>query len=242
MPLRVDGDQGMATKRSALQRLPVAAVALAAGSAILMLSPSLSAQSEAGAVTTRKPAKANVAASAGLAWSDLSAAQQRALAPLAGSWSGMTDGHKRKWIAQAANHASLSEAEQAKQHERMTDWAALSPAQRAQARLNFARTKALPADEKKAKWDAYQALSAEERRSLAAQGREKPRGAAPATRPVPAQKLATVPQTPAQTRPVRVPAPSAHPAPAAAPATAAAAQAATPATAGPVAEDHAPSQ
>ncbi|MBP7564901.1 MAG: DUF3106 domain-containing protein [Burkholderiaceae bacterium] len=228
----------MATKRSAFRRLPVAAVALAAGSAVLVLSPSLSAQSEAGATAARKPAKASVAAPSGLAWSDLSSAQQRALAPLAGSWSGMTDGHKRKWIAQAANHASLSEAEQAKQHERMTDWAALSPAQRAQARLNFARTKALPADEKKAKWDAYQALSAEERRSLAAQGREKPRGAAPATRPVPAQKLATVPQPPAQARPVRVPAPSAHPAPA----PAVAPHVTAPAAVAPVAEDHAPSQ
>ena len=48
----------------------------------------------------------------------------------------------------------------------MTEWAALSPQQRAQARLNFAEIKRLPADERKAKWEAYQALQPEEKRKL----------------------------------------------------------------------------
>ena len=112
----------------------------------------------------------------------------------------MSEGHKRKWIALSANHASLQPAEQAKQHERMKDWAALSPQQRAQARLNFGQTQALPAEEKKAKWDAYQALSPEERKSLAEKGRQRPAGAAPAVRPVAAQKLATVPAVQPGTR------------------------------------------
>ena len=67
----------------------------------------------------------------------------------------------------------MSGAEQAKLHSRMTEWAALSPQQRTQARLNFAETKQLSPDDKKAKWEAYQALPPEEKRKLAA-GAAKP--------------------------------------------------------------------
>ena len=48
----------------------------------------------------------------------------------------------------------------------MTEWVALSPNQRSEARLNFAEARKLPPEEKKAKWQAYQALSAEERQKL----------------------------------------------------------------------------
>jgi len=51
----------------------------------------------------------------------------------------------------------------------------------------------VPADERKAKWEAYQALSAEEKRRLAERAAPRPPGAAGSIRPVPAQKLAPVP-------------------------------------------------
>ncbi len=80
---------------------------------------------------------------------------------------------------------------------RMKEWVALSPQQRNQARLNFAKTKELSKEltpeEKKAKWQAYQALSAEEKRKLAAKAPAKPVGAAATAKPVAPQKLATVP-------------------------------------------------
>lgn len=136
----------------------------------------------------------------GPAWTELTAAQQHALAPLMSSWTGMSEGHKRKWIALSTNYGAMKPAEQAKLHERMTEWAALSPQQRAQARLNFAQTQELSSDEKRAKWEAYQALPAEERRKLGAQGRQQPPGAAPATRPVAPQKLVTVPPPKGDTR------------------------------------------
>ena len=74
-------------------------------------------------------------------------------------------------------------AEQDKLHSRMTEWAALSPQQRTQARLNFAETKQLSPDDKKAKWEAYQALPPEEKRKLAA-GAAKPPPTAAAVKPV----------------------------------------------------------
>ena len=66
----------------------------------------------------------------------------------------------------------MSGAEQDKLHSRMSEWAALSPQQRTQARLNFGETKRLSPDDKKAKWEAYQALPAEEKRKLAASARQ----------------------------------------------------------------------
>jgi hypothetical protein len=76
----------------------------------------------------------------------------------------------------------------------MNEWVTLSPQQRAQARLNFARTKELSKqltpEEKKAKWQTYQALSPEEKQKLAAKASPKPVGAATAVKPVAPQKLA----------------------------------------------------
>lgn len=125
-------------------------------------------------------------------WRDLSARQQRALEPLALQWDSLTEPHKRKWLALSRNYAKLSQAEQEVLHSRMTEWATLSNQQRSQARLNFAEVKQVPVDERKAKWEAYQALSEEERRELAARAKPRP-GAAVAIRPVPAQKLVQLP-------------------------------------------------
>ena len=125
-------------------------------------------------------------------WRDLSARQQRALEPLALQWDSLTEPHKRKWLALSRNYATLSQAEQAVLHSRMTEWATLSNQQRSQARLNFAEVKQVPVDERKAKWEAYQALSEEEKRELAARAKPRP-GAAVSIRPVPAQKLVQLP-------------------------------------------------
>jgi len=125
-------------------------------------------------------------------WRDLSARQQRALEPLALQWNSLTEPHKRKWLALSRNYAKLSAAEQEVLHSRMTEWATLSNQQRSQARLNFAEVKQVPVDERKAKWEAYQALSEEERRELAARAKPRP-GAAVSIRPVPAQKLVQLP-------------------------------------------------
>ena len=128
-------------------------------------------------------------------WTELTSDQKVALGPLASSWNGISEGQKRKWIAMSQNYQGLTVAERATLHGRMTEWAALSPAQRSQARLNFAQAKQLTAEEKKTSWQAYQALSAEQKKQLASSVRPKAVGAAPAVTPVAPNKLAVVPIT-----------------------------------------------
>lgn len=150
----------------------------------------------ASAARAEAPKPKNLEFSSKPAWSKLTPAQQVALAPLAPAWSGISEAQKRKWIALSQNYPGLSDAERATLHGRMTEWAGLSPAQRSQARLNFAQTKQLSTEEKKTQWEAYQALSAEQKKQLASAGaKPKATGAAPAVTPVAANKLAAVPIT-----------------------------------------------
>jgi hypothetical protein len=125
-------------------------------------------------------------------WSELTEPQRKALAPLSAKWDTVSEAQKRKWLALSQNFPRLAPEEQAKLHSRMTEWVALSPQQRTQARLNFGNTQEISRDDKKAKWEAYQALSPEEKRKLAA-GAAKPPPTAAALKPVPAEKLTKVP-------------------------------------------------
>ena len=126
-------------------------------------------------------------------WQELNAAQKQALAPLSQLWPTMTEGHKRKWLALSYNFSQMSESDKNTLQGRMREWAALSSQQRAQARLNFADAKQLPQDERRNKWEAYQALSAEEKQKLAAQKPAAKVGAALAPKPVSAENLAVTP-------------------------------------------------
>ena len=150
-------------------------------------------------VVKAAPNKQTSAPSAKQEWALLTPAQQLALQPLAKSWASLSNGQKRKWLEISLNYPSLSADDKAKMHSRMTDWAALSPRARAEARLNFASTqelsKQLSTQEKQAKWQAYQALSSEEKRKLAESGVRPPVGAALPARPVPEKKLATLAPT-----------------------------------------------
>lgn len=129
----------------------------------------------------------------GPGWETLNTSQKLALYPLAERWALISEAQKRRWLTLASNYSSLSEEEQKKFHDRITDWASLSAQQRNQARLNYAVTNRLARDDKRAQWEAYQALSEEERSALAARAVPKPAGAATALRPVSPKKLAQVP-------------------------------------------------
>jgi hypothetical protein len=139
------------------------------------------------------PPKAAVKRSTKPLWKDLTVAQQQALAPLSGTWDTVSVAQKRKWLAMSQNFPMMSGAEQAKLHSRMTEWVGLSPQQRTQARLNFGQTQQLAPDDKKAKWEAYQALSPEEKHKLAAKAPKAPAAAA-AVKPMAPEKLAGVPK------------------------------------------------
>ena len=160
---------------------------------LLLLSFVASAQQASPAPSPTRPAVAKPVAGSG--WADLTPAQQAALQPLGPTWGSISTGQKRKWIALSQNFQNLSPAERSTLHGRMTEWANLSPVQRSQARLNFAQTKQLSTDQKKAEWQAYQALPLEQRQRLAAGGQTLPSGAAPALQPVEPHKLASVPVT-----------------------------------------------
>lgn len=128
-------------------------------------------------------------------WQDLNGQQQVALRPLAANWATLPEASKRKWLAVSRNYGSLPVTEQAKMHSRMTEWVNLSQRQRSEARLQYAQTRQLSPAEKAANWQAYQALSPEEKQKLAAKAAPKPAGAATAIKPAPPQKLAVVPVT-----------------------------------------------
>ncbi len=128
-------------------------------------------------------------------WSALSSTQQESLRPLSNTWDTLGDGHKRKWIALAKNYPAMAPAEQVKLHSRMAEWAALNPRERELARLNFVETKKLSPPDRASNWEAYKALSPEERQKLAKKAISKPTGAATAIKPVSPDKLALVPVT-----------------------------------------------
>lgn len=134
-------------------------------------------------------------------WAGLSKSQRQALKPLQPTWNSLSETQRRTWLALARNFATLPAAEQQKLHQRMVEWVRLSPTERTRARLNFAEAEQLASDDKQARWEAYQALSEEERRKLAEQApRRALSGAATALRPVPRQRLATMPVAPENRR------------------------------------------
>ena len=114
---------------------------------------------------TLAPAMAS-AATAGSDWQALKPQQKQALAPLAAQWGSLTPQQQSKWLAISQNFTQLPVNEQATMHTRMADWVALSPQQRNLARFNYNAIQSLPKEDKKAKWEAYQALSAEDKRLL----------------------------------------------------------------------------
>lgn len=135
-------------------------------------------------VLANKPAATAKAQASRPTWKELSEPQRQALQPLAAHWDSMPSDGKRKWLALSHNYYNLSPDEQAKLQSRMREWGQLSQQQRSQARLNYAETKKLAPEQKSAQWQAYQQLSPEEKRKLAAK--------APAKRPgVAAVKLDT---------------------------------------------------
>lgn len=151
---------------------------------------------KAGSASSVKPAAS--AAFTKPAWVELTAVQHQALRPLESTWNTISEQQKRKWLEISKNYQKLSPDDRSTMHSRMVEWVGMSPQDRAAARLNFAKTKELSkqltADEKKAKWETYQALSPVEKAKLAANASPKPVGAATAVKPVEAQKLVVTPK------------------------------------------------
>jgi hypothetical protein len=178
------------------------------GGSFIGLAQAQSPAPNPGASPVVKPAPIRPAAAAPQrakpAWEELTPAQQQALKPLAGHWAGINETQKRKWLEVSRSYPTMAPPEQAKLHSHMTDWVNLTPQQRAQARLNYGKAAPLSADEKKAKWQAYQSLSPADKQKLAAKS-SRQLGAAPAVKPIPPRKLATVPPQGGPTGPGKKP-------------------------------------
>lgn len=158
------------------QLLPALAQPTAAGSGAPAPVTAASAPARPAPATAVSPAP----------WTQLDARQQQALAPLQAVWPQLTAAQRSKWLTLSTSFEHLNGEERALVHGRMRDWAALSPQARARARLNYSHLQAMSREERKARWEAYQALSAEEKHRL--QRRHiAPNSAAPASRPSPAR-------------------------------------------------------
>ncbi|MEL4181175.1 DUF3106 domain-containing protein [Roseateles sp. PN1] len=140
----------------------------AAASAAPVAAPAISLAASAPA--TAKPTPIPRTTSSPLlpapAWKSLNPAQQAALQPLERDWNTIDDFGRSKWLEIAARYPALPAVEQARLQERMHSWARMSPAERQQARLSFQDAQQLKPDARQAKWEAYQALTPEQRQAL----------------------------------------------------------------------------
>jgi len=127
-------------------------------------------------------------ATGALAWSALTPAQARVLAPLAGVWATISPSQQRKWIELVALYPRMPAADQQRLRERMNEWATMNSAERRRARLEFQRAGAASPEQRLAQWDAYWALPPQERERLTAQAQraataERPRRPAAGAKP-----------------------------------------------------------
>lgn len=113
------------------------------------------------------PATASASVGQGPAWADLKPAQREALKPLENDWSGIDSQRKRKWLEIADRYPGMSPKGQARLQNRMTEWVRMTPLERGEARLNYQGLKQLPARDRQASWEAYQALPPQQRRDFA---------------------------------------------------------------------------
>lgn len=115
--------------------------------------------------------------STGPYWSELKPSEQAALQPLRNEWASIDDLGKRKWLQIAERYPAMSPTDQARMQERMTEWTKLTPQERGKVRLQFLEAKKIPATNRQADWEAYQALSPDERKAFAARAASAPRAA-----------------------------------------------------------------
>lgn len=115
--------------------------------------------------------------STGPSWSELKPSAQAALKPLRNEWASIDDLGKRKWLQIAERYPAMSATDQARMQDRMIEWTKLTPQERGKVRLQFLEAKKIPATNRQADWEAYQALSPDERKAFAARAASAPRAA-----------------------------------------------------------------
>lgn len=114
---------------------------------------------------TGQPAAAR--AEEGIRWHKLKPAQREALMPLQHEWAGIDAVRKQKWVQVADRLPAMPPEERARVQARMSDWARLTPAERGEARLRFQEAKQIAPPDRRSRWEAYQALTPEQKHELA---------------------------------------------------------------------------
>jgi len=142
------------------------------------------------AAQTKQPAAASTPKHSGN-WDDLSVVQQKILAPLEEDWSYLSKERRQKWIQVANLYPKMKRVDQERLQSRMNEWSKLSQKDRRIARDNYLSSLRFPAEEKASAWQAYQQLSPEDKKKLAAKedNKKKPTAASSPTlqnRPNPA--------------------------------------------------------
>jgi len=135
-------------------------------------------------------------AAGGAAWRQLSSAEQQVLQPLREQWDSIEAQRRQKWRDIAAIYPTLPAEQQARLRSRMTEWARMTPQQRNAARLHFGEVRQVPASERQARWQAWQQLPEDQRRSIGAQAGSLP----PAPGPLPAAVRPASPPLSPQTK------------------------------------------
>jgi hypothetical protein len=129
--------------------------------------PTASAAAPGGA-SAAALAVGSVASDSPTSWSHLTDAQRVALAPFEKQWDSFSDERKQKWLKIASRYHRMSPEAQEKLHKRMEEWVRMTPDQRQVARENYQVSKQVPLEKRKEAWDAYQKLSEEQKKKLAA--------------------------------------------------------------------------
>ncbi len=128
----------------------------------------------------RKPAPKKVAAKAKAqvrpAWAELTADQQKVLAPLKADWESLEPERRHKWIGIAKRYPAMTVQSQERVQRRMQAWSRLSPEQRRQARETYKQIVKVPPEKRgnlREQWAEYQTLSPQERAAPAPEPRRK---------------------------------------------------------------------
>ena len=110
------------------------------------------------------------------AWAELTAEQQKILAPLKADWESLEPERRRKWIGVAKRYPQMTVQAQERVQRRMQTWAKLTPEQRRHARETYKQIVKVPPEKRgnlREQWAEYQQLPPQERESLIAEPRRK---------------------------------------------------------------------
>lgn len=186
-----------ATSAEQVTSLPSSS-APASGQPVVQADPALPATPALGSSVQPPSASSSSSASDPSTWQSLSKRQKQALTPLAEEWHELTTQQRQKWLALSKNFFQLTDEEQLTLHSRMREWAALSPRQRSQARFHFNTMQSLSAQDKRAQWEAYQALSEQEKNKLSSGPKPPAKSVARSFAP-PSTRLVSPPLLPVNT-------------------------------------------